>query len=69
MIMLKDYNFLGMGILISLRRIDFGDYLMVATRSVFLTIFIPAAISSTMKNRTLGFPTMSTRLFGYFPLA
>jgi hypothetical protein len=50
---------------ILVRQIDLGSFLMVAARSIVLTIFFPAATSSTMVIRALGSPAISTRLFGY----
>jgi hypothetical protein len=49
-IMLKDCNSLGIGLQILLRQIDFGDFLMVATRTVILVKFVPAASFTTMVN-------------------
>jgi hypothetical protein len=50
---------------ILLRQIGFELFLLVAARRVILAIFVPTAMSSTMVIRTLDFPTMLIRLFGF----
>jgi hypothetical protein len=53
---------------ILLRQIVFGLFLLVAARRVILAIFDPTVTSSTMVIRTIGFPAMLTRLFGFSSL-
>jgi hypothetical protein len=48
---------------ILLRHIDFGGFLMVATKSVILAKFVSIAMSTTMMIRTFESPVMSTRPF------
>jgi hypothetical protein len=62
MVVLKKYNPLGMGLQILLRLIYFGSFIVVAIRRIILAVFIPAASSSTMVIRTLGSPSMTTKL-------
>jgi hypothetical protein len=59
----KLYNSLYVGLLILLRRIDFGDFLMVAVRSVVLANFIPTATFTTRVLLTLDSRATSIRLF------
>jgi hypothetical protein len=54
MMLLGDYNFLGMDLQILLHQIDFRSFLMVALRRIVLAIFVSAATSSTMLIHTLG---------------
>jgi hypothetical protein len=66
---LEDYNSLGTGLQILLRQINFGDFLVVAARSVILAKFIPTVTSTTMVIRIVDSSATSTRLFGYYSLA
>jgi hypothetical protein len=66
--MLKGYNSLGMGLRILLRQIDFGDFLMVATRTVILVKFVPTASSTTMVIYIPDHPAMLSMLFGCYSL-
>jgi hypothetical protein len=68
-VVLGDYISLGMVLQILLHQIDLGSFLMVDARNIVLVFFVPAATSSIMMIRALGFPAMLTRLFGYFSLA
>jgi hypothetical protein len=61
-------NFSGYGPLDIASPDRFGDYIMVATRSIILVKFIPAATSMTMVICTLDSPTMSTRLLACYSL-
>src|SRR4051812_20386258 len=69
MVVVKDYSSLGMGSQILIQQINFGPFLKVVVRRIFLAIFVPAASSSTMVICILGSPTTSTKLFGHFSLA
>jgi hypothetical protein len=69
MVMLKDYNSLGMGLRILLRQIDFASFLMLAVRRIILAVFVPAATSLTMVICTISSPTTSIRLVGCYSLA
>ena len=66
MVVLNDHNFLGMGLWILLRQIDFGSFVFVAVGRIILAVFVPAATSSTMVIRTLGSPSTMTKLVGYY---
>jgi hypothetical protein len=68
MVVLKDYNYLGMGVQILLRQIDLGSFLMVAARRIILAVLVPVATSSTMVIRILGSPSTSTRQIGFYSL-
>jgi hypothetical protein len=68
MVVLLDYNSIGMVFHILLRHVNYGVFLMVATRRIILAVFIPAATFSTMVIRTLESPATSTRLFDLFSL-
>jgi hypothetical protein len=57
MVVLKDYNPLGMDLQILLRQIDFGSSVVVAARRIILVVFVPAATSSTMVIRILDSPS------------
>jgi hypothetical protein len=50
---LEDYNSVGMDLQILLRQINFGDYLVVAAKSVILAKFIPNITSTAMVIRTV----------------
>jgi hypothetical protein len=67
MVVLKDYNFLGMGLQILLRQIHFRSFLMVATIMIVVAIFIMASTSSIMVIHTLGSLVTLTRLSVIFP--
>jgi hypothetical protein len=69
MMVLKDYNPLGMVLQILLRQINFGSFLVVATRRIITAVFVPAATSSSaMVIHTLGSPSTLTRLVGFYSL-
>jgi hypothetical protein len=68
MVMLKDYNSLGMDLQILFRQINFGSFIMVSTRRIILTFFVPATTSSTLEIRTLGSSATSTKLIGCYSL-
>jgi hypothetical protein len=52
-IVLEDYNYLGMSLQILRCQTDFGDFLVVAARSIILAKFIPIVTSTTMVIRRL----------------
>jgi hypothetical protein len=56
LMVLEDYNSLGMDLQILLCEVDFGDYLMVAMMSFILAKFVPTATSTIMVIRTLNSP-------------
>jgi hypothetical protein len=66
----EDYNFVGMILQILLRRINSGSFfLKAAAGKIVVTVFVPAATSSTIVIRILGSPTTPTKVLGYFSLA
>jgi hypothetical protein len=54
MVVLKDYNYLDMGVQILLRQIHLGSFLMVAAGRIIIALFVPVATSSTMVIHILG---------------
>jgi hypothetical protein len=67
-VVLKDYNYLCMGVQILLRQINLGSFLMVGARMIILAVLVPVATSSPMVIRILDSPSTSTRLIGYYSL-